>query len=196
MQYIMWRVLTGCHDKITISSLLARHTKFSPDWCFGVTKQKLRRSIIGCLDDRANAITNSAAPNITELVRLEDGTVLVPTYDWVEFLGLHFRKIPQINKQHHFIFTTTSRGKVALKEFNDSEEVKFKMLKDDYSPSATCCRVNCTLFILIEAKLRSVGVLAITSTDPPPVVTTSKLSDSCSKKALTCCSAGFHSSQL
>ena len=137
MQYMMWRVLTGRHDKITISFLLAGHTKFSPDWCFGLAKQKLRRSIIGCLDDLANAITNSAAPNITELVGLEDGTVLVPMYNWVEFLGLHFRKIPQIKKQHHFIFTTTSRGKVTLKEFNDSEEVKFKMLKDDWSPSAT-----------------------------------------------------------
>ena len=112
---------------------LAGHTKFSPDWCFGLAKQKLQRSIIGCLDYLANVITNSAAPNITELIGLEDGTVLVPTYYWVEFLGLHFRKIPQINKQYHFIFTTTSRGKVALKEMNNSEEVKFKMLKDDWS---------------------------------------------------------------
>ena len=68
---------------VTISFLLAGHTKFSPDWCFGLAKQKLRRSNIGCLDDLANAITNSAAPNITELVGLEDGTVLVPFYDWV-----------------------------------------------------------------------------------------------------------------
>ena len=128
MLYMIWRVLTGRQDKITISFLLAGHTNFSPDWYFGLAKQKLRRSIIGCLDDLANAITNSAAPNITEVVGLEDGTVLVPTYDWVEFLGLHFRKNSQINKQHHFVFTTT---RVALKEFNDSEEVKFKMLKDD-----------------------------------------------------------------
>ena len=137
MQYMMWRVLTGRHKKITLSFLLDGHTKFSPDWCFGLAKQKLRRTIVGCLEDLAEAINNSARPNTTELVGLEDGTVLVPTYDWVEFLGSHFRKIPQIKKQHHFTFSRTNNGKVSLKEFNDSEEVKFKMLKDDWSPSAT-----------------------------------------------------------
>ena len=133
----MWRVLTGRHDKITLSFLLAGHTKFAPDWCFGLAKQKLRRSIVGDLSDLAEAINSSARPNTTELVGLEDGTVLVPTYDWVEFLGSHFRKIPQLKKQHHFTFSRTGQGKVTLKECNDSEEVKFKMLKANWSPSAT-----------------------------------------------------------
>ena len=92
--------------------LLAGHTNLL-DWCFGLAKQKLRRY---CWQpsDLAEAINSSARPNTTELVGLEDGTVLVPTHDWVEFLGTHFRKIPQL-RNTTTIFSRTGQGKVTLK---------------------------------------------------------------------------------
>ena len=34
--YLLWRVLTGLHEYITLSFMVAGHTKFSPDWCFGL----------------------------------------------------------------------------------------------------------------------------------------------------------------
>ena len=51
MQYLAWRVLVGLHRTITISFLIVGHTKFSPDWCFGLFKQKFRRTKVSCLDD-------------------------------------------------------------------------------------------------------------------------------------------------
>ena len=38
--YLLWRVLTGLHDNITLSFMIAGHTKFSPDWCFGLLKKR------------------------------------------------------------------------------------------------------------------------------------------------------------
>ena len=39
LQYLLWRTVVGLHDKITLSFLIVGHTKFSPDWCFGLLKQ-------------------------------------------------------------------------------------------------------------------------------------------------------------
>ena len=38
--YLLWRVLTGLLNNITLSFMIARHTKFSPDWCFGLLKKR------------------------------------------------------------------------------------------------------------------------------------------------------------
>lgn len=36
--YYCWRVLCGYHNSVLYSFLSVGHTKFSPDWCFGVVK--------------------------------------------------------------------------------------------------------------------------------------------------------------
>ena len=40
VQYLLWRVMTGQHKEITLSFMIPGHTKFSPDWCFGLLKKK------------------------------------------------------------------------------------------------------------------------------------------------------------
>ncbi|MEQ2284999.1 hypothetical protein AMECASPLE_027322, partial [Ameca splendens] len=40
--------------------------------------------------------------NIPQLVGLEDGTVLVNTFDWQAHLSPYFRKLPQIKSYQHF----------------------------------------------------------------------------------------------
>ena len=64
----MWRVLVGLHEEITLSFLLVRHTKFAPDWCFGLYKQKYRKTVVGCLDDiKEVVVEKSADVNYTQL---------------------------------------------------------------------------------------------------------------------------------
>ena len=53
MQYLAWRVLTDRNRSIKISFLPVGHTKFSPDWCFGLIKQRFRKTDVGCLEDIA-----------------------------------------------------------------------------------------------------------------------------------------------
>ena len=38
--YLLWCVLTGLHQNITLSFMITGHTKFSPDWCFGLMKKR------------------------------------------------------------------------------------------------------------------------------------------------------------
>ena len=51
VQYLLWRVMTGQHKEITLSFMIPGHTKFSPDWCFGLLKIKYRRTEVGGLAD-------------------------------------------------------------------------------------------------------------------------------------------------
>lgn len=41
MQYLAWRVRSGLNKRVEISFLLVGHTKFAPDWSFGLLKQKI-----------------------------------------------------------------------------------------------------------------------------------------------------------
>ena len=102
--YYMWRVTSGLHNTINYNFLLPGHTKFAPDWCFGLVKQKTRRTFISSLFDIARAVEESAVVNAAELVGLHNGTVRVPTYDWVTYLQQYFKKLPQIKSYYHFRF--------------------------------------------------------------------------------------------
>lgn len=64
-------------------TLIPGHTKFAPDWCFGLVKQRTRRAFTSSLFDIARAVEESAVVNAAELVGLHNGDVRVPAYDWV-----------------------------------------------------------------------------------------------------------------
>ena len=40
-QHLVWRVLSGLHQSITLSFMMVGHTKFAPDWYFGLVKRRL-----------------------------------------------------------------------------------------------------------------------------------------------------------
>ena len=82
LEYLAWRVMAGLNEEIELSFLIVGHTKFSPDWCFGLFKRAFRRTKVGCLDDIARVCESSSQVNFAQLVGEQDGTILVPTYDW------------------------------------------------------------------------------------------------------------------
>ena len=41
LNYLIWRVMRGLHTEITINFMPPGHTKFAPDWCFGLLKEKI-----------------------------------------------------------------------------------------------------------------------------------------------------------
>ncbi|MEQ2184874.1 hypothetical protein GOODEAATRI_012476, partial [Goodea atripinnis] len=62
-------------------------------------------SLPSTLADIAKVVENSSPEsrlNIPQLVGLEDGTVLVNTFDWQAHLSPYFRKLPQIKSYQHF----------------------------------------------------------------------------------------------
>ncbi len=131
----MWRVLVGLHVEITLLFLPVGHTKFSPDWCFGLLKKKFRRSVVSSLDELARVVEESADVNTAQLVGTNDGEVIVPTYDWARYLGQFCRKLKGIKKYHVFRFSASTPGIVFLKNTSDPNEpeVAYNILSKDYS---------------------------------------------------------------
>ena len=88
--------------------MLVGHVKFAPVWCFGLLKQKLRKTKIGCFDHLAEAVEDSTGPDVPQLAGREDGTPYVTTYDWTVYLALHFRRILHIKNLHYFNINSDS----------------------------------------------------------------------------------------
>ena len=135
MQYLAWRIMTGLHKSITLSFLVVGHTKFAPDWCFSLLKKRMRVTKVGTLTDIAKVVKESATVNVPQLCGAEDGSVLVPTYDWKTEFSTKFRTVPSLKTYHHFHFTHTVPGSVFVKKHADTEEVQFVLTKSSsWSP--------------------------------------------------------------
>ena len=133
MFYLMWRVLAGLHKEITISFLLVGHTKFSPDWCFGLFKQLYHKTKVVSIHDIAEVVKQSASVNHTQLIGEYDGTTHVKTYHWNSIFESHTiqTSLKGISKMHHFRFTSDHPGCVFVKNSSDEKtETKITLLKD------------------------------------------------------------------
>ena len=117
--YLAWRVATGMNASASIAFMPAGHTKFSPDWCFGLLKRLFRRTKVSSLNDIADVVSKSTERkiNIPQLVGREDGTVIVPTYDWVSFLTPAYRKMKRVKINHHFKITSDRPDVIVCKNY-------------------------------------------------------------------------------
>ena len=116
VQYLMWRVLTGLYQFITLHFMIAGYTKFSPDACFGLVKRKFHQADVSSLDDLARVVEESVACNICQLVSAQDGSTIVPSHDWARFLSSHFCRLDGIKQYHHSRFERDHPGVVFLKK--------------------------------------------------------------------------------
>ena len=130
IRYYLWHVISGLLEEIHYNFLLPGHTKFSPDWCFGLLKQKTRKTFISSLFDIARSVEESASGNVAELVGLHSGTVLIPSYDWFTYLGNFFKKLPSIKSFYHFRFHRDFSGTVFCKEYWNSQERAVNLLRN------------------------------------------------------------------
>ena len=136
VQYLLWRVMTGLHTEITLSFMMPGHTKFSPDWCFGLLKKRYRRTKVGGLSDLVRVVNESAAVNTAQPTALEDGSVIVQAYNWQEYFGTYCTKVAGIKKLHHIRFDSTHPDYIFVKEKSGSPEEKRCILKDiTWSPT-------------------------------------------------------------
>ena len=125
----MWHVITGLHREITISFLPVWHTKFAPDWCFGLAKQCFRRTKVGKLDDIANIISTSSFVNVPQLVGSLEGDYFVPTYNWSEFFEQH-TALKGITQMQNFLFKASSPVTVFVKSSTSGQERLIVLVKD------------------------------------------------------------------
>ena len=129
----MWRVLTGLHKEITLSFLLVGHTKFAPDWCFGL--------FVGSINDIAEVAERSAVVNHAQLVGEYDDTIHVPMYNWSDFFEGHTIQTAMkgISQMHHFRFSADHPGVVFVNNASDDlKERKINLLKSNtWRPTPT-----------------------------------------------------------
>jgi hypothetical protein len=69
------------HYNLDFHFLITGHT---PDWCFSLIKQRIRKTRVNTLSVISVVVKDSTVTgvNIPQLVGLEDGTVLVEGYGW------------------------------------------------------------------------------------------------------------------
>ena len=102
--YLIWRTMHGLHRNINLNFMVVGHTKFAPDWCFGLLKQKYRRTSVSCLEDIVQLTNNSTTTgvNLAQLVGTEEQTANVSLYNWQTFLAEGFRPLNGIKQYQHF----------------------------------------------------------------------------------------------
>ncbi|MEQ2250004.1 hypothetical protein ILYODFUR_035409, partial [Ilyodon furcidens] len=118
------------HTKHPLPDCCPRH---APDCGFGFIKQAYKRTRV---------VENSPPEshlNIPQLVGLEDGTVLVNTFDWEVHLSPYFQKVPQIRSYQHFSFDANRPGGVLARTHSDAEPVSFQLLCDPEVLTPVAC---------------------------------------------------------
>ena len=127
-----WRIINNLHQSINYSFLIAEHTKFGPDRCFGLIKRSYKVNFISSIYEYARMVDSSSTTGVNkwQLVGTHDGWEIVPVYDWATFLSQYFAKLANIKKYHHFRFSMEEPGKIYFKEFRSSPECSQMLLKD------------------------------------------------------------------
>lgn len=98
-------------------------------------KKAYKVNYISSLYELARMVDSSSTVGVNkaQLVGTHDGRIIVPVFDWVEFLSKFFRKLPNIKSFHHFRFCQHRPGTVYYKEYSSTEEREFLLLKNQVS---------------------------------------------------------------
>ena len=120
INYLAWRVALGMHTEITLPFMIAGHTRYLVDGCFGLLKRAYRRADIFTMEQLAEVVKSSAVCNV-----FESGS----NVNWYAFTDQYFSKVKGISKLQHFRFSANKKGTVSIRESVDSEWRDTNILK-------------------------------------------------------------------
>ncbi|XP_062612907.1 uncharacterized protein LOC134274662 isoform X2 [Saccostrea cucullata] len=134
LMYALWRVMTGLHKSIQYSMMIAGHTKFEPDWHFGVWTLKWRNSNVETLSEVAETVAHSSknGHNIPQLT--DDAEMPVVFYDWKAYLQQFFKPLKNLTKYHHFSVHSDKPGEVEVQERISGHSISVNLLKNNMHP--------------------------------------------------------------
>ena len=135
MAYLLWRVMAGLIEEITISFLLVGHTKFVPDWGFGIVKRLFQRTAIGTIHDIADVVKKSVTVNHPQLIGDYDGSTFVEFFDWSRMFEQHTTAIKGISRYHHFRVASSDPGIVHVSTGSNDPVNKINILRGSWVPS-------------------------------------------------------------
>ena len=88
---------------------------------------------MGCLDDIAKVVSKSSVVNEPQLVGAQDGSTVVPMYNWGAYFDEGTTKVPGIKKYQHFRFSSEHPGKVFVKSSKGGIEKEVTILKSHHN---------------------------------------------------------------
>ena len=105
------------HSAISYSFVVAGHTKFCPDCCFGIIKRAYKVNYISSLYEFAMMVKTSSTSgkNKAQLAGTHDRRVIVPVHNWTVFLKQFFIRVLNIKKYHLLDFLKMSLVKFILR---------------------------------------------------------------------------------
>ena len=124
--------MTGLNEEITISFLLAGHTKFAPDWGFGLFKRLFKRTAIGTIHDITDVVKKSATVNHPQLIGDYN---FCGIFDWSRMFEQHTTAIKGISRYHHFRVASSDPGIVHVSTGNNDPVNKINILRESWVPS-------------------------------------------------------------
>lgn len=132
--YGLWRTMTSLHSSLECSLMEAGHTKFHPDWHFGLFKAKWRQCSAETMGQVASVVDRSSrnGHNIPQIVQDPDKLVLF--FDWASHLSQLYRKIPSIPKYHQFRMCADKPGSFFVKEYaSDSQRTRDWLTEEEHN---------------------------------------------------------------
>lgn len=129
--YFCWRVAMGFNHEIRFSFLPVGHTKFGPDWIFGLIKKLLKSVAVYCVDLLLTVISKASRVTFPVLVGNENNEVFVTTYTWDAFFAAKaLRTLPKITTYSHFTFRNFDLGAVEVQHSFDGESERHILFDD------------------------------------------------------------------
>ena len=123
--------MKGYNRKVNYNFLIAGHTNFTPDRCFGLIKKKNRSLFCSSLFDVAAAINESSTVNQAEICGLPDGRALVDVHDWKAYFRNTFKPIDHLLSFHWYEIFSETPGVVVCRQYVDSDPIQNVVLKKD-----------------------------------------------------------------
>ena len=80
--YFGWRVMMGLNTSCSISFMIVGHTKFGPDWFFGLLKNKYRKTQVSSMRQIASVVKDSTVDDQNEAFLVGQDELPLFYYDW------------------------------------------------------------------------------------------------------------------
>ncbi|CAG8600851.1 9472_t:CDS:2 [Gigaspora margarita] len=112
--FYSWLVDRKMYDEVELNFMIPGHTKFICDGCFGLIKILYRKSKVNTVEEVVSIVNHSTRINFNVAQHYLNGEGF-QYYNFKNYFQA-FKKLPHIQKYHHFYFTSQHPGIVFFKD--------------------------------------------------------------------------------
>ena len=144
--FYSWLIDRGMYDEIELNFMIPGHTKFICDSCFGLIKILYRKSKVNTVNDVVSIVNRSTTVHLNTSQCYLDGEGF-QYYNFKDYFQT-FKKLPNIQKSHHFYFISKDPGVVCYKDRLEDDYKKITIRSFSYNSSILPSKINVRPFSL------------------------------------------------